>query len=144
MARYSSKWPPPPLFFFFSAKRQACLQVARALVTSTAYWPPCGRSRPMMRSCGSSTAVYAAKFAGDPEGCASKQYDHIFRQWQAPYSRLRSGWYWLSQSLGLARQFIWLEVWLGKPIWLRTISTGRIHHCTHLAQQISTALKKRL
>lgn len=30
------------------------------------YWPPEGRSRPMMRSCGSSTAVYAAKLAGDP------------------------------------------------------------------------------
>lgn len=30
-------------------------------------WPPSGRSRPMILPWGSTTAVYTAKFAGDPE-----------------------------------------------------------------------------
>lgn len=30
-------------------------------------WPPSGKSKPMIRPCGSTSAVYTAKFAGDPE-----------------------------------------------------------------------------
>eukprot|EP00982_Pelagococcus_subviridis_P014887 31365-Pelagococcus_subviridis.AAC.3 len=41
--------------FFFGVKKP-CVR-----------WPPWGRSRPMMRSCGLSSAVYTAKFAGEPD-----------------------------------------------------------------------------
>lgn len=41
-------------------------------------WPPCGRSRPMMRSCGWHTAEYAYKFAGDPESATPPPLEPFF------------------------------------------------------------------
>lgn len=41
-------------------------------------WPPSGRSRPMMRPCGSTRAVYTAKLAGEPGRPGQRM------SWEAP------------------------------------------------------------
>jgi hypothetical protein len=42
-------------------------------------WPPWGRSRPMMRSWGLSSAVYTAKLAGEPDRVCRTEI-HVDRQ----------------------------------------------------------------
>ncbi len=53
----------------------------------TQHCPPCGRSSPMMRSWGFSSAVYTAKLAGEPEcGCTLTPHSSGSR-WKASRAR---------------------------------------------------------